>query len=1784
MAIKTDLNIAPYFDDYDITNKYYRVLFKPGFAVQARELTQLQTTLQNQIEQFGENIYKEGSIIKGCTFTELRNLKYVKVVDGIRPENFIERTDRSEPDIVDEYYYEIEDDSGLKAIIVQGASGFQSRAPDLNTFFVFYLNTSNQNGFEKKQYEPNDTLNIREYRLRSQTTEGVTNEFTEDLGIVATTSVASFSDPVGNSFGLNASEGVIFQLGHFLFVDEQTVVVKKYLDNEINDIEQPDNISIGYAVDESIISSQQDTSLLDNANGSPNENAPGADRLLLVPRLVSRNTDEAEADSEFFILRRYENGVAVETRDVSQFNSIATEMARRTFETNGDFTKKPFQFEIVQRTDGTYVEMGEGVAYTKGYRISNDGKRFFRIPEVTTTEQVQNQPVNFDYGGFLQIVNSAGRLSMGSLQPVSLLNAGSTVIGRAIIKNFTPSRIYLFAVRMNSGQTFSNVKFVREGTSQGLIEVAPSLINSSNSRLVFSTYRPFVNDIDDVSFSYRRNVTTSADGNGHITISPLPGESFDSTTLKDLIVVSNTTNLQATISQSTILGNGNLFIDTDLVSVGATVYHNTKINTAQSKTKTVLRVFVKITTQNNVNKYSLGLPDAIRLVSVKNNAGVDFTKSYVLHSNQKDDFYDHSYIEKVPGSETPQVGTTLTVSFDVFRADTTSSINLFDVKSYSTVDIQDIPFHVTTSGEVLDLKACLDFRPYRIPIAAYSTNEAGATVLTNSTVGLPVGSDPVFDSNPFYFIPSVDTSGSVDIEYYVNRTDYIVGSSYGRFQYIQGGEGPGGSSINVDDNTVIAEIRVPGFPLLTPADAFRLNRKNETPTVITKTVNRYTMKDIDGLAKKIEKLTYYVTLSALENSTKNLLIQDENGLNRFKNGIIVDPFNDLSIGEVSDANFNASIDTSESSLKPSQTILPLNLRVHSSQNVSRFAKDKVATISFDRDVELISQRYATNFRSCTSNFWRYNGVGAITPDYDVAYDTINTPSQINIDLERPFSDFAEALAQFIPLTTQTTNVTSTTTTRVDDRTTDITEILETLTRSLQVTGQTQTQHVGDFVRNFQFEPFIRSREVSVSIYGLRPNTRHYFFFDEQDVNDDVAPGGETEQLYLAGGGTVDTPVVRRGNFGDSVVTNEFGELFAVFRIPQRRFFVGERKLTIVDVPSFNNIDSAASSQATLSYNAYNFSVETTGLTVSTRQPIIAVDETRTNRTVTTRTVQAEQERRKDPLAQTFFVKSAMAQGAEAVYLSKIDLFFKRKSETNGVTVMIREVENGYPSAIVLPFAAKHLKTSEVNTSVDGTAATSVIFDAPIRLEVEKEYAIVIMPDQNDPDYLHFTVKVGGTDLSTNEVVNMDWGDGVLFTSTNNRAWTAYQDEDIKFTAYRYNFNVDSGSITLETDDLEFLQTRNTLGEFVPGEIVYSLVTGEGTYQLNANTTSLTANGSNLGVYNVGDYIQLQSPGGTTDILRIVDVASSGTSVTFDRFPTVNANASRPVVAGNLLYFNQLKPFFMALEKSSARPTRSFNEALNNRITGALSGAITEIESVADIELSYIQSMISRISDSNHRVFPSLIAYDPIDTNNPPYEVPFNFAVNKSFNEKGAKVFSKSNDAAKNLKIKINMSKEGVTTSPLIDVETASLYAYIYNITNDSSTTSRYISKRVELREGFDAEDFRLYVTGYRPPGTDIVAYIRVRNEADPVSLTDNSWIQMDRIEGENLISSVSNINDFKEFVYEIPESAKNDGVTTYVNETGTYSTFRSFAIRIDLLSPSVSSVPRLLDYRGVAFE
>ena len=172
MPINKDLNVAPYFDDFDITNQFHRVLFKPSYAVQARELTQMQTILQNQIEQFGDNIFKEGSIIKGCNFTELSDLNYVKLTDvtGFDPTQYVGFTDTvtiSGVDYIRDNTYELEGVvTGVRATVLAATRGFETRNPDLNTFFINYKTTSSGN----KVFQAGERLRIYKVSVYEQGT------------------------------------------------------------------------------------------------------------------------------------------------------------------------------------------------------------------------------------------------------------------------------------------------------------------------------------------------------------------------------------------------------------------------------------------------------------------------------------------------------------------------------------------------------------------------------------------------------------------------------------------------------------------------------------------------------------------------------------------------------------------------------------------------------------------------------------------------------------------------------------------------------------------------------------------------------------------------------------------------------------------------------------------------------------------------------------------------------------------------------------------------------------------------------------------------------------------------------------------------------------------------------------------------------------------------------------------------------------------------------------------------------------------------------------------------------------------------------------------------------------------------------------------------------------------------------------------------------------------------------------------------------------------------------
>ena len=294
MGLDTDFNQSPYFDDFSEDKNFHRVLFKPGVAVQARELTQLQTIQQDQIERFGNNILKEGTIIKGCNFTEIQDLAYIKILD-------LQTT--GEPVSMSTYLNAraVGLTTGVTAKIILVDSGLQTQFPDLATLYVKYLLP----GASAKQFSTTENIEIRNF-----TTGAVIARVTA-AGTVNTGDSAA----VGQAYGVKTGDGIIYQKGAFVRVESQEIVVSKYSNI-------PDNVVVGFQTVETIINSNSDTSLLDNANGFNNYNAPGADRLQLTPVLVKKTLAEAIGDETFFSIQEYALGGVVRRNRTTQYSGI----------------------------------------------------------------------------------------------------------------------------------------------------------------------------------------------------------------------------------------------------------------------------------------------------------------------------------------------------------------------------------------------------------------------------------------------------------------------------------------------------------------------------------------------------------------------------------------------------------------------------------------------------------------------------------------------------------------------------------------------------------------------------------------------------------------------------------------------------------------------------------------------------------------------------------------------------------------------------------------------------------------------------------------------------------------------------------------------------------------------------------------------------------------------------------------------------------------------------------------------------------------------------------------------------------------------------------------------------------------------------------------------------------------------------------------------------------------------------------------------------------------------
>ena len=1884
MGITTDFNVAPYYDDYSEDKNFHKVLFKPAVAVQARELTQLQTILQNQVERFGENILKQGSIVKGGNFVESTSLAYVKIRD---------LQSNGQPVIMSNYanLYAQGSITGVKAFVELTTTGLESQAPDLNTIFVKYLGASTKSGhINKRVFQAGETIEL--YADIGFTT------LTEYSVVVATTAIDAA--PVGYCYSTKCSDGVVFQKGHFVRFDAQTAVVSKYNT-------APDGLVVGFQTAESVINSGNDTSLLDNANGYNNFNAPGADRLKLTPILTTLTLAEAEADDTFFAIQEYDNGRLVRRSNTTQFNSVEKLLAQRTAEESGNYALQDYRIRVQQKasnTDLLEAACGAGIAYVEGNRVDILGEITVDMPKATTFETTAQQDILANYGNYILVTNYFGDFDFTTQTTVNLyttahvatstsgLTAPAGLAGNAKVRAVTRDgtsntnfRIYLFDIKMASGQSFASVRSIHENDTNNpeaianlVLENGKAVLKDGSFRnLIFPVGKQAIKSVASAGTDYIfRTKSTAVTFNTGGTASITLGTGFifpygASATLgadarAEIMVVTEQTRdeynqgTSLVMSTATITTSSNAatltiqLADTVLsASLNATVYYNVKDISVLPIGKLLKTVYIKFdtTTLGTAGTYSLGLPDvfSIEQITESTNANyttsaVDITGQYFLKKNDTEEYYGLSYIYK-KRSFTPGTGGRryVLVKAKVFQKSVTGSFSqsFFSVDSYPTDDVsatlpvdkirtQDIPTFATNNGTILYLRDQIDFRPYGANTVAYATTSGTASVMTRSVATEKANLS--FGATSLNLIAPNKTL-EVEYDYYLARQDRFIIDETGNFTLIQGepSEDPKAPSAPKLGMT-LATFFIPPYPSLPSAIANRAGKPDYGVKISTETHRRYTMDDIGKIEKRLNNIEYYTVLNALEKSATDLVVTDADGLNRFKNGILVDNFDTLQIANLKDTNFAAAVDPGESELMPRFRKYNIDLKIvpGSSTNVTDFGEG--ITLS-KTDKLVINQPYATSFRNCVSDFWKFSGVTNLFPEYDGAPEVVTAPDAIiSIDNTAMIQELVETIGEFVPLSSVSAEVmkqrskkssssstvgrtTSTITTTTTDTTTKFTE------SGISVSaGKESQQKVGDFVTDFNFQPFLRENVVRILSKGLRPNTRFYFFFDGVDVNNAVVPAN-------AGTTTKTRDLVRAGKFGTTyaIYSDSNGTLRAMFRVPADTFYVGDRTLMITDVDDLDSIE-ASTSTTTAIYRGYNFSVEKTPLKVTTRETSISKTSTswkKNTQQVSSETTSVTTPRRSlwsrifDPIAQTFPIETEMSSDI-AIFATKINVYFKQKSATLGITIQLRDTINGYPGPNIIPFASIHLESSQVNVSDDGSLATTVTFDAPVALKTGTEYCVVTIPDQSNPDYLIWISKTGLEDVATGKSVNSDTNGGTLFTSTNNTAWTPYQDENVKFQLYKAAFTSASGTFNMTNKDHEFFTISSYAGKFKRGESVF--VSGSnlaGTIAANTTSQTITGNGTTFtSSFAVGEHI-VYKDGTDNQVLKVTAIANN-TSMSVSEYPSSanNAGLYLKTVSGVVDYFNTSGSIIrLILENSSAKTGLIF--ANNNVLIGEDSGATATIETVDALPVSYIQPQFYRTNFTRTK---STLRATALSNGTSNYlggaSSNIDFDDNKYFN--GTATYIKSKSLApteRSFVLTMDLFNTATTTrdtSPFIDHQISTVDVYEHLINNDltdentndeGAASSKYITKTVELADGLDADDIKIWLTAYKPSGSDITVYAKFKNSADSADFDQIPWTKLKVVGRNNFTSSSVNRFDFKEFEYAMDTTGFQANGTTvtstataagsavleggndfkYLDETGAiYTNYKYFAVKIVMTSTGPNRIPRVRDMRALA--
>lgn len=1529
-SYNTDLfNIEPYFDDYSESKNFHKILFRPGYSVQARELTQLQTILQGQIERFGNHAFKDGSKVYGAE-------------SAFQTVDFLRVTSDSDSPISSFIGFEVSSgDNVAKVIHVEDVT-------DDDPHYILFL-----------QMVKGSLVNL---------VSGV--NLTSSIDTEVATAVVSSGTEIttsGTAKLYSVTEGIFYINGYFVRTEEQHA---PSFGTNVDGIRQYTNINgvFGFDIQNNYIGSNEDDTLRDPARGYYNFNAPGSDRYQIVLDLNFHTS--AERDN-FVPLATLTGGVITNQVIYSDYSELEKTLARRTFDESGSYVTDPFELEVKAHgasTDHLSLAIGSGKAYIFGHEFENQTTEFKSIKKARTTEsRALTQVKPFDLGDYIDdvVVDILGFAEdlfngIGIEQPLPitirrLVDGVSTTKAEANIvsymnngQGFNRFRIYLHDIKILPNQSLNEggryVLFMGDvSLGQIAIDTEPGqniVIKNENNSLVFpvdsgSAVQAFT-DIDvrlRKQFSFTSsgqsatvNLASVINGSNYAFVGDSSSQGMDNAFVQQYYQIYRhtgttegelDTNLVDTNSEGIVfikepdvltinnLSNGDYSIIATVEFKHTDSYQNgIRRKIARTDIFTVDSSDVFNDEPDNTGRYYIALnrADVYRIESVMN-GNTNVTSDFLFDSGQRDYSYEYGRLyftqtsESKYKDETGNFNFSLVATYNYFEHE--GEFGFITVDSYPPeLDYSNIPlFTSPTSGKTVSLASCLDFRFVRDSARRNNpTDPQGDPGGTSEPTPLSSSCVPVFQ-----IISSRENDVlKVAHNYYLPRIDKLV--------------------LNRDINNTSTVFKIIyGFPSLMPTPPEDLENSltlyklivpaythNPSDITIERTAHkRYTMGDIGEVDKRLERVELLGSLSGIEAKIDSLSFPNRGAntsLEADKKAILVDDFSGHQIGDVSKDDYRCSVDFQRKELRPSFKTHPYAVVADSVPAGLTLNEDGIITVNYSTEGLTLATQGKASEKLSVNPYQVTNWVGTVklNSPIDVWFDETKRPSiktnsvgENNAWLATSYDDAKVGFG------TQWNDWESIWSGINHDMVVDDTKIknllsiphsndslntiryyferdliLQRTTKSIEQKSNELTTSVTTFP-----DHIIKTLKGKVLDLSIVPYMRAKTFV----VTVENMKPNTTVKAYIDNVEITNSAYITNASGTDFTgvnTTDNSGKLPQLtFNLPTSTFLTGKRILKFKDTASTTVAEVLIHAQGIY---------ETRSQGISSIRPIIRRRQTTSSPAVPTDVTIRKSELRSsnkyqwvDPFAQTFFVDES--ENPRGVFLQNLDVFFSKKDSTLPVTFQIRPTKNGYPHpSAIIPFSEVVVYPSNVSINTEYPInKTRVTFKTPVYLE-PGEYALCVV--SNSKDYELFTATIGGNEISQTEVSNRIQKpvySGKLFRPQNTNIAEPDYTKDLMFTIRRCDFDTTGNkTVTFSATNSSTATHKVHTSRFISHihkpvdtetDMTYSLLNNASVTE-NSNIRLLTeqsvaANGS-------AGSVSVTFKNGTNEISPVIDTKSS----------------------------------------------------------------------------------------------------------------------------------------------------------------------------------------------------------------------------------------------------------------------------------------------------------------------